>query len=202
MPVAHLLDPVEVFEVLPQTAATCRLPASPVTVTSTARRSRALSSAASMITCQLAVAADERRLEPGAAPHAADAGDDAQRRPRVHWLLAALDLMRARVLIGDRRLARAARHIVDEHRPRRRDRLQPRGRVDRVAEHHPLGLGADLDRRVAGQHAGADPQLRHPDLIAERASPSPSAPAPPGPPARGRPRARPASPRPPSPHRR
>ena len=53
---------------------------------------------------QLALAPDERRLEPGAAPGAAGAGDDPQRGPGADRLLAALDLVLAGVLVGDRRL--------------------------------------------------------------------------------------------------
>jgi hypothetical protein len=57
-----------------------------------------------------------------------------------------------------------------EHGPRRGDRLQPRRSVDRIAEHHPLDLGGDLDRCAAGQHAGADSQARQADLLGQRAA--------------------------------
>ena len=117
---------------------------------------------------QLPFAADERRFEADGAPRAPGASDYAQRGPRADGLLATLDLVLAGVLVGDRRLARAAGYVVDEHRPGLGDRLQPRRGVDGVAEHHPLALGAQLDRRVAGQHAGADAQLGHPDLLAEQ----------------------------------
>ncbi len=53
---------------------------------------------------QLALTADERRLEPGAAPGAAGARHDPQRGPRPDGLLAALDLVLAGVLVGDRGL--------------------------------------------------------------------------------------------------
>ena len=105
---------------------------------------------------------------PALAPRSARAGDDAQRGPGVDRLLAALDLVHAGILVRDRRLGRPPGHVVDEHGPRRGDRLQPRRRVDRVAQHHALALGAELDRGVAGQHAGPDPQLGHPDLLAQR----------------------------------
>ncbi len=53
---------------------------------------------------ELAFAADERCLQPGAAPRAAGAGHHPQRRPRPHGLFAALDLVAAGVLVGDRGL--------------------------------------------------------------------------------------------------
>ena len=84
------------------------VPASPTTVTSRARRCSALSSKRLDDLCQLALAADERRLEAGAAPRAARAGDDPQRRPGADRLLAPLDRVLARVLVGDRRLATPA----------------------------------------------------------------------------------------------
>ena len=74
---------------------------------------------------QLPLATDERCLEPGAAPGATRAGHHTQRRPGVDRLLTALDLVDARVLVGDRRLGGAARDVVDQHRHRRGDRLQP-----------------------------------------------------------------------------
>ena len=68
---------------------------------------------------QLALAADERRLEPDAPPRAAGARDDPQRGPRADRLLAALDLVLAGILVRDRGLACPARDVVDQHRPRR-----------------------------------------------------------------------------------
>ena len=137
MPVTELLDAVEVLEELPQQPRLAR-PASPTTVTCSARRSRGALSPASMIARSSAIASDERRLEPAAAARAAGAGDHAQRRPRMDGLLAALDLMDARVLVGDRRLGGAAGDVIDEHGAGCRDRLQPRRRVDGVAQHHAL----------------------------------------------------------------
>jgi hypothetical protein len=86
----------------------------------------------------------------------------------VNGLLAPLDLVQPGVLVGDRGFGHAASHVIDEHGSGRRDRLQPRRRVDRVAQHHPLALGAELHRGVAGQDAGADAELGHLDLLAER----------------------------------
>ena len=41
-------------------------------------------------------------------------------------------------------------------------RLDARGGVDEVARDHPLALGAERDRRLAGQHAGAGAQVGAP----------------------------------------
>ena len=43
------------------------------------------------------------------------------------------------------------------------------GGVDEVAGDHPLALGADRHRRLAGEDAGAGAKLGHADLVAERA---------------------------------
>ena len=107
---------------------------------------------------QLAVAADERRLEPGGASLAAAVGDHAQRAPELGGLALALELVRARVLVGDRRLAGAPRRVADEHRARLGRRLDARRGVDEVARDHALALGAERDRRLAGEDAGADAQ--------------------------------------------
>ena len=64
---------------------------------------------------QLAVATDERRLEPGRAHRAAPARDDAQRAPELHRLRLALHLVLAGVLVGDRGLGRALRRLAREH---------------------------------------------------------------------------------------
>ncbi len=91
-----------------------------------AARPSAARSPAAMIVCELALAADERRLQAGAAPCAAGPGHHAQRRPGMDRLIAALDLMLSGVLVGDRRLRGPPRHVVHQHRPRRGERLQPR----------------------------------------------------------------------------
>ena len=44
--------------------------------------------------------------------------------------------------------------------PGLRDRLDPRGGVDEVARHHALPVRADGHGRLAGDHAGAQPQAR------------------------------------------
>ena len=63
---------------------------------------------------KLTIAADKRGLEPSAAQSAAHARDDPQRGPGLHRLLAALDLVRSGVLVGNGRLGRAPGDVVDE----------------------------------------------------------------------------------------
>ena len=117
---------------------------------------------------QLAVAADERRLEAGRLQRAARAGDDAQRPPERRQPHLPLQLVAAGVLVGDRLLGRAAGRLADEDGARLGERLDARSRVDEVARDHALALGADRHRRLAGEHAGAGAQLRRADLVAER----------------------------------
>ena len=117
---------------------------------------------------EIARAADKGRLEAGAAPGAAHERDDTDRLPRVHRRLAALDLVRAGVLVDDRRLGRAAGDVIDEHAAGRRDALQPRGGVDGVAEHGALAVDAALHGGPAGQHADAELEARKAHLLTER----------------------------------
>jgi hypothetical protein len=114
------------------------------------------------------VASDEQLLEPGSAARTARTGHDAQRGPGVDRLFTSLHMMHAGVLVRDRGLGCAPRDVIDQDRSGRRQRLQPRCRVDRVAQHHPLALGGHVDRCVSGQQAGSHPELGHPQLIAER----------------------------------
>ncbi len=77
--------------------------------------------------------------------------------------------MDAAVLVGDRRLGGAPRDVVHEHRPRRRDRLQPGGRVDGVPVDHALLHPGCVDRRRAREHARAQGQPRHRHLLTQGA---------------------------------
>ena len=61
----------------------------------------------------------------------------------------------------DRPLAREAGDLVHQHRLRIGDRLDPRGRVDRVAGHHPLLHAANLHCGLAGQNPHAHAQRRN-----------------------------------------
>ena len=61
-----------------------------------------------------------------------------------------------------------AGNVVDQDRAFRRKRLKPGRGVYGVAKDHPLTFGTDLNRRVARQDPGPDPQLGHPDLLAKQ----------------------------------
>ena len=84
----------------------------------------------------------------------------------------ALELVLARVLVGDRRLRRALGRLADEHVPGSAARLDPRRGVDEVARDHALTLGAERHRRLAGEHAGAGAQRRCADLVPSAATAS------------------------------
>ncbi len=104
---------------------------------------------------ELAVAADERRLE--ALRRAARPPRAAVTRTARHSVIRlglALERVRAGLLVRDRRLGRTLRRLADEHRPRLGRRLDARGGVDEIARDHALPLRAEGDGRLAGQHAG------------------------------------------------
>ena len=102
---------------------------------------------------KLALAPDERRLEADRPALAAAVCDDAQRAPELHRLGLALELALAGRRIGDRRLGRPVRRLADEHGAGRRGGLDARRGVDEVAGDHPLALGSDRDRGLAGEHS-------------------------------------------------
>ena len=87
---------------------------------------------------QLAVAADERRLEPDRPQRALPARGHAKRPPELHRLGLAFQLVLADLLVGDRRLRRASRRFADEHLPGLRGGLDAGCRVDEVAGDHSL----------------------------------------------------------------
>ncbi len=116
----------------------------------------------------LALAADERCLEAGRAPLAAAGGDHSRRVPQRHRLGLALELVLARVLVGDRCLARAPCSLSDEDGSGLRGRLHPRSGVDEVPCNHALALGPDRDGRLARDHADAHRELGRADLASER----------------------------------
>ena len=88
--------------------------------------------------------------------------DHPHRAPQLHRLGLALELVRARVLVDDRRRGRALGRLADQHRARLGHRLDPRRGVDEVAGHHPLAARADGDGGLAGEHPDARPQLAAP----------------------------------------
>ncbi len=69
---------------------------------------------------EVAVAANERRFQPGRLELAARAGHDAKRPPQFRRLVLALERMGAGALVDHRLLGRAARGISDEDRARLR----------------------------------------------------------------------------------
>jgi hypothetical protein len=117
---------------------------------------------------QLAVAADERRLEPLRLERAARARDDPHGPPQPVQADLALELVLAGVLVDDGRLGRAPRCVADEHLPGLRQRLHPGGRVDDVARHHALAHGADGHGRLTREHPRPHPQVGDADLVPER----------------------------------
>ncbi len=117
---------------------------------------------------ELPVAADEGRLEPGRLERAAGARDDPQRPPERHEPVLPLQLEGARLLVDDRLLGGAPCRLADENRAGLGDRLHARRRVDEVAGDHPLPLGAERDRGLAGKNARAGRELGRAELLAER----------------------------------
>ena len=118
---------------------------------------------------QLAVAADERRLEALRLQPAGPPGGDAERTPELHRVRLALQLVEARVGVRDRRFRCPPRRVADEHRVRIGRTLHTRGCIHEVARDHALAGSAEVDRRLAGQHCRTGAELRHPRLGAERA---------------------------------
>ena len=117
---------------------------------------------------QLAIAADERRFETLRLQRAAQAGDHTLRTPERSEPLLALELERARVLVDDRLLRRAAGGFADEDGPWLGGRLHARRRIDEIARDHALALGADRDGGFPGEDTSAGAKLGRADLVAER----------------------------------
>jgi hypothetical protein len=117
---------------------------------------------------QLAIAADEGRLQRGRADGPAAQPDYAHRTPELQRLGLPLEHMRAGVLEHDRGLGGALGRFADEHRPRLGHGLDAGRRVDEVAGDHALALGAERHRRLAREHPDARAELGRSDLDAER----------------------------------
>ena len=120
---------------------------------------------------ELAVAPDERRLEPGRAPLAAPRPDHSRRTPELDRLRLALHLVRAGVLVDDRRLRGPLGRLADEDGARLRRALHPRRGVDEVAGDHPLALRAERDRCLPGEHTGSRAQIGRADLLPSAETP-------------------------------
>ncbi len=117
---------------------------------------------------QLAVAADERCLEAVRLERATETRDDSLCSPKRGQALLALELERARLLVDDRPLRRAARGVAHIDRTRLGDRLHARGRVHEVARDHALTLGAQRHGSFARQHSRTCAELLGAHLLAER----------------------------------
>src|SRR5207244_7027692 len=87
---------------------------------------------------QLAVAADEGRLEPFRAQRAASGREHTERPEEGYGLGLPLELVLAGRLVGDRRLGRMPGLVTDEHVARLGGGLDARGGVDEVAGNHAL----------------------------------------------------------------
>ena len=112
--------------------------------------------------------ADERRLEADRPSFSTALCGDTERLPHPHRLAFALQLPLAGVGVRDRRLRCPPRRLADEHCPGLGRALDAGGRVDEIARHHPLPLGAERDRRLPGEDAGSESQLGHARLAGER----------------------------------
>ena len=117
---------------------------------------------------QLVVAADEGRLDDVVGPAATLADDAHGAEGRDRRRLALQDVVPGR-LEEDGRPDGPPGGLPDEDGPGRRHRLQPGRGVDEVARHHALALGAEGDRRLAGQHAGPQLELESGGRIREGA---------------------------------
>jgi hypothetical protein len=115
---------------------------------------------------QVAVATDERRVQPLLALRPADAAEDAGRAPQAQWIGLSLDHVLAGVLVRDRRRGQLSGHLVDRHRVGPRHRLDARGGVDAVSDDQPLARVVDR-RHLAGHDAGPRAQAGGASLLAE-----------------------------------
>ena len=166
MPVRGLLDPVDVLEELPREAG---LAYASYADDRGEMRHLVVDGAMEKILdhAQLAVAADERGLEALRLQRAARTGDDPQGSVEGEEATLALELVRARILVGDRLLGGTAGGVAHVDGAGERDRLDPRRRIDEVAGHHPLPFGADRYCGLPGEDAGPRAQTFRSYLVAE-----------------------------------
>ena len=115
---------------------------------------------------ELAVAADERRLEPLRLQRSPRAGDDANGAPEWRQSLLPLQLVCTRLLEDDGFFGGTASRRTDVDSTGRCDRLDARSGVDEIPGDHPLTLGPDRDGGLAGHHRRTRCELRHAQLLA------------------------------------
>ena len=116
---------------------------------------------------QLAVATDERRLEPRRLERAAQTRHDAKCPPHRRQPFLALELEAARVLVDDRVLGGATGSLTDEDAAGGSCGLYPRRSVDEISRDHAFALRAERDRRLAGENTRACAELLGADLLTE-----------------------------------
>jgi hypothetical protein len=117
---------------------------------------------------ELALPADEGGLEALGFERAGAACRHPECAEEWDRLCLALEFMDAGVGVGDRGLARALGGLADQHRAGFGCGLDARGGVDEVAGDHPLALGAERNRGLAGEHPRAGTELWRADLVTER----------------------------------
>ena len=115
---------------------------------------------------QLRPPPDERRLELYVPPGSAAASHHPERAVGRHRRGLALECLVARGLEGDRLRRRLVGRLADEDGAGRCHGLEARRGVDQVARDHPLVRRPEGHRRLAGEHAGAQQELRA-DLLPE-----------------------------------
>src|SRR5438128_4956950 len=116
---------------------------------------------------EVAIAADERRLEARGPLRSARACHDAEGAPRLDRLRLALQLAQTAVGIDDGRLRSAFGRVTDDDGPRLGARLQTRSGVDKVPRNEPFARIAGHHRRLAGEDAAARPELGDAHSLAE-----------------------------------
>ena len=154
MPEDRLDDPVEVLRQLPDEPALAR--AGHADDGHDPRASLATGCVEQVLEqAELAVAAEERRLELVAPSAAAALGDDTDRAECRHRRFLALEDLLPGRFEGDRLVGGTFGGLADQDGSGLGDRLQPRRGIDEVARDHALVRRAERDCRFAGQDAGA-----------------------------------------------
>src|SRR2546430_772481 len=104
--------------------------------------------------------AEEGRPRAGRRARPAAPGAPREGPPQGERFGLALELVGAAVLVGDGGFGGPAGPFAHEDLARLRGGLDPGRRVDQVAGHHALPLGADRDRGLTGEDAGPGSESR------------------------------------------
>ena len=145
------------------------MPAMPVTVASL--RGAAVGAGVEEVFehAQLAVPADERRLQAFDPLRTAAGGHHLQGAVQRQRLGLSLEHVGPGRLVAHGGVGGTARRLPDEHRARCRHRLDPARRVHEVARHQALAVGAEVDRRFTGEDPGTQAQVRSTEVLPHRA---------------------------------